>query len=216
LVSLPGEAVKSPRGRSATPAVTARRGQLERLPDAELADLCAEGNQRAWEAFVRRYRRLIYAIPNRAGLDENEVEEVFHQTFARLAERITTIRERGRIRAWIVTTARRLTIDCIRGHRDSRETEVPEEVWEGFADSGESALESLERLEKQHAVRQAMQGIGPRCRRLLSMLFYHRSPEPPSYEMISEELRLPVGSIGPTRARCLRRLRDEYVRIQAD
>jgi len=187
-----------------------RREELEKLPDGPLVRLCAEGDEEAWETLVRRYRRLVYAIPSRAGLPEDAVEEVFHQTYARLAERIRGLRDPDRVRAWMVTTARRLTIDRIRARRDSREVGLPDEALERFADPQELRPDALERLEEQHLVRQALLRLGERCRRLLIALFYPGGDEPPSYEVIGRELGMPVGSIGPTRARCLKKLLEEY------
>lgn len=194
----------------------ARREELERLPDGDLARRCADGDELAWDTLVRRYRRLVYAVPNRARLPEDQIEEVFHQTFAKLAERIGTIRDRERVRSWMVTTARRLTIDFIRARQGSRQVDMEDEAIASIADESEGAAESLERLERQHLVRQAMLRIGERCRRLLSALFYRTGPDPPSYDGVSEELGIPIGSIGPTRARCLRKLREEYERVEKE
>jgi len=197
-------------------STSARREALEQLPDGELASACADGDELAWDTMVRRYRRLVYAVPNRARLPEDQIEEVFHQTFAKLAERIGSIRDRDRVRSWIVTTARRLTIDFIRARQASRQVDMEDEAIASIADESESAPESLVRLERQHQVRQAMLRIGERCRRLLSALFYRTGPDPPSYDGVSEELGIPIGSIGPTRARCLKKLRDEFVRIEKE
>lgn len=193
-----------------------RREALEQLSDGELATACAEGDELAWDTLVRRYRRLVYAVPNRARLPEDQIEEVFHQTFAKLAERIGSIRDRDRVRSWIVTTARRLTIDFIRARQSSRQVDMEDEAIASIADESESAPEGLVRLERQHLVRQAMLRIGERCRRLLSALFYRTGPEPPSYDGVSEELGIPIGSIGPTRARCLKKLRDEFLAAEKE
>jgi RNA polymerase sigma factor (sigma-70 family) len=196
--------------------VSARREALEKLSDGELAAACAGGDELAWDTMVRRYRRLVYAVPNRARLPEDQIEEVFHQTFAKLAERIGSIRDRDRVRSWIVTTARRLTIDFIRAKQSSRQVDMEDEAIASIADEAEDAPESLVRLERQHLIRQSLLRIGERCRRLLSALFYRTGSEPPSYEGISEELGMPVGSIGPTRARCLKKLRDEYEKMDQE
>lgn len=196
--------------------VKLRREQLEKLPDAEIAALCRGGDERAWDVLVRRYRRLVYSVPNRAGLREDQVEDVFHQTFAKLAERIGSIRDLDRVRSWMVTTARRLTIDCIRARQASREVVMEEDALQRVPDPADDAPEALEKLEKQHMIRQAMARVGERCRRLLSALFYDTGDEPPSYEGISGDLGMPIGSIGPTRARCLKKLREEFTRIEGE
>jgi RNA polymerase sigma factor (sigma-70 family) len=192
------------------------RARLNALSDGEIVRLCASGDERAWETLVRRYRRLVYAVPNRAGLPSDEVEEVFHGTFARLAERIGSIRDPERVRPWIVTTAKRMTIDCMRARVDRREVAAPDETLALASDPAELAPDSLERLERQHAVRRALLGLDDRCRRLLTALFYGASEGAPSYEGIGRELGMPIGSIGPTRARCLQKLREEVLRVLAE
>ena len=188
-----------------TPEKTARAIRDD-TPDADLVQLCIEGDERAWAAVVRRYRRLVYAVPLRAGLRSEDVEEVFHETFARLAEKIRSIRDRDRLSSWLVTTARRLTIDTIRRAPASRLAEGDDEL-DRLPAEDPLPSETLEELETQHRVRQALLGLGKPCRRLLTMLFYHSSDQPPSYETVAQRLGVPIGSIGPTRARCLTRLR---------
>jgi RNA polymerase sigma factor (sigma-70 family) len=190
-----------------------RREALSSLPDGELVDRCLAGEDLAWEVLVRRYRRLACAVPCRLGLSEHETEEVFHHTFVRLAEGVGRIKDRGRVRAWIVTTARRLSIDAIRRRRSSEVATGPEILNERPATSL-LPPEVLEEAERQHLVRHALLTLGDRCRRLLTLLFYHSSEQPPSYEMVSRELGIPIGSIGPTRARCLERLLAEFKKLE--
>jgi RNA polymerase sigma factor (sigma-70 family) len=185
---------------------------LSALADEELVGLCREGHERAWKALVHRYKRLVYAIPLRAGLDEDDVEEVFQDAFVKLAEKIGSIRDGARVRAWIVTTVRHLTIDTIRARKTSRGLHGTEIALEQVADQSELVSQSVERREEHEFVRRALQRLDPRSRRLLSLLFFARD-ERPSYQAISKELGIPTGSIGPTRARCLRKLRLEYQRI---
>jgi RNA polymerase sigma factor (sigma-70 family) len=111
--------------------------------DAELVDGCRGGDARAWEAVVRRYRRLVYAIPTRCGLKPEDADEVFQSTFTRLFERLETLREPGLLRAWLVTTARRLSLDAA-GRR--RPIAASEEVLGTMPDPAPLAAEDLERL----------------------------------------------------------------------
>ena len=193
-----------------------RRAALERMPDEDLATRCVEQDNLAWETLIRRYRRLVYAIPSRAGLPLDTVEDIFHETFAKLAERIDRIERRERIRAWIVTTARRLTIDAIRARKPHRVLGDSEAVLEQLEDPAELASDALERMEQRHMIRQALARMGDRCRRLLALLFYDRSVPPRSYESIAAELGMPLGSLGPTRARCLAKLMKEYEDLRED
>lgn len=189
---------------------------MEALADDALALRCAEGNETAWAVLVRRYRRLVYAIPHRAGLGDDDAEEIFATTFARLAERVRTMREPGRVRAWLVTTARRLTIDAIRERRDAREILVDDETIAEIADPREPPSAELERLETRHLVRLALSRLPSPCRSLLSALYPSRADGPPSYESIAADLGVPIGSIGPTRARCLQKLLKEYRALEGE
>jgi RNA polymerase sigma factor (sigma-70 family) len=192
------------------------RAIREDTPDAELARLCAEGDERAWAALVHRYRRLVYAIPLRAGFDADGVEEIFHETFARLAEKIGAIRDRERVRSWLVTTARRLTIDEIRRRSAARRRSESEDELEQVPAGDPLPSEALEEIENQHRVRQALLGLAIPCRRLLTMLFYHSSDQPPSYETVAQRLNIPIGSIGPSRARCLARLQAQLAKLDRE
>ena len=107
------------RGLRDSQPLDARRRELELLDDAGLVRLCVDREELAWAVLVQRFRRLVYAIPVRAGLRDDQAEHVFHETFARLAERIGKLKEPHRVRAWIVTTARRLMIDIIRARASS-------------------------------------------------------------------------------------------------
>src|SRR5215216_5274973 len=77
--------------------------------DLELVLACRRGDQLAWEKLIRRYQRLIYAIPVRAGLDEDEAADIFQDVFTTLFEKLNDIEEPERLQAWLVTTARRKT-----------------------------------------------------------------------------------------------------------
>jgi RNA polymerase sigma factor (sigma-70 family) len=169
--------------------------------DAELIAGCRGGDARAWEAVVMRYRRLVYAIPTRCGLPPEEADEVFQNTFSRLFERLDSLREPSLLRAWLVTTARRLSLDAA-GRR--KPVGASEEVLGQISDPAPLAPEEIERLEERQRVREAFQQLPERCRALLDLLYY--ATDVPSYDRVSERLKMPVGSIGPTRARCLEKL----------
>ncbi len=176
--------------------------------DATLIAACREGDESAWEALVQRYQRLIYSIPRRAGLGEDLAAEVFQQVFARLVENLDRIEQPARIQAWLVTLARRESLQLLR--REPRPAFVrdddDEEEMERNApvDPAPLADETLARMESQQRVHQAVLSLDARCRDLLLMLFYRA--EPPSYAEAAAALGTSEGSIGPTRARCLQKL----------
>jgi len=184
----------------------------EETPDAELVRRCASRDERAWTELVRRYRRLVYAVPVRAGLDEDTTEEIFQETFVRLSQGISRLHAPGRVRSWIVTTVRRLTIDAIRARVSARRlTEALARAGD-TPDHPELPLAELERIERRDRVRLALSRLSPRDRRVLHRLFCE--PEAaPDYRTVAHDLGMAVGSIGPTRARCLEKLRVEYERL---
>ena len=192
--------VANPTSRAGQAGLDAR-AKLAELDDASLIERCREGDGRAWEAVVLRYRRLVYAIPTRCGLTPEEADEVFQNTFTRLVERLDTIRDPSLVRAWLVTTARRLSLDSAGRRKALYDSE---EVLATIPDRAPLAAEEVARLEDQHLVRQAFERLPERCRALLDLLYY--ATDEPSYEAIGERLAMPVGSIGPTRARCLEKL----------
>jgi RNA polymerase sigma factor (sigma-70 family) len=174
--------------------------------DSILIAACRRGDADAWEALVMRYQRLIYSIPSRAGLDEQDAAEVFQAVFARLYDHLHKLEQPDRVQAWLVTTARRETWRVSRqraatvrmlGTDDEEVQELPADL--------PLPHEALQRLEDQHLVRLALEQLDAKCRRLLTLLYFGETPL--SYEAAAAAIGAPVGSIGPTRGRCLQKLR---------
>jgi RNA polymerase sigma factor (sigma-70 family) len=176
--------------------------------DKELFIACRRGDESSWAALVDRYQRLIYSIPRRAGLNEDQANEVFQEVFATLVQKLNDITEPDRLHAWLVTTARRKTWRLMSKERalqigKTHDDDTDEEL-SVMVDDAPLPDEVLMRLEEQHRVRQALLSLDERCQKLLTMLYYQS--EPPSYAEIAEALGTPEGSIGPTRARCLKKM----------
>ena len=176
--------------------------------DLQLVSDCRRGDQLAWERLVRRYQRLIYAIPRRAGLSEDQAAEIFQDVFTTLFEKLNDIQEPERLQAWLVTTTRRRTLRTISQLPGKlRADETGDEVIdlaEAMRDESPLPDEQLLILEEQQRVRVAVSQLDERCQTLIRLLFYQR--EPPSYAEVAKILGVPEGSIGPTRARCLGKL----------
>lgn len=174
--------------------------------DLELVLACRRGDQLAWTTLVRRYQRLIYAIPLRAGLREEEAAEIFQDVFTTFFEKLHDINEPEKLQAWLVTTARRKTLRAISKVQQRTETDLDEQAQEAATFRDETLLpdEQLLILEEQHRLRVAVSQLDERCRTLLQLLFY--VPESPSYAEIAARLGMTEGSVGPTRARCLAKL----------
>ena len=176
--------------------------------DLQLVLACRRGDQFAWERLIRRYQRLIYAIPLRAGLDEDRAAEIFQDVFTTLFEKLNDLEQPEKLQAWLVTTTRRKTLHAISRAHVRRQSQVnvdePPHVATSIRDEAPLPDEQLMILEEQHRIRTALSSLDERCKTLLEMLFY--SAEPPSYGDIAAALGIPEGSIGPTRARCLAKL----------
>jgi RNA polymerase sigma factor (sigma-70 family) len=172
----------------------------------------AAGDKAAWQMLVERFGGLVWSITRAYRLGHADAADVFQTTWLRLAEHLTRIEKPDRIGAWLATAARRECLQNIRAggratpaadmsrfERVSADDNPPEEA----VLRAESEQEGTQRAA---AVWRAFGRLSQRCRELLRVLM--ASP-PPSYAEVAAALELPVGSIGPTRARCLQRLRDE-------
>ena len=176
--------------------------------DLQLVADCRRGDQLAWEKLVRRYQRLIYAIPRRAGLNDDQAAEIFQDVFTTLFEKLNDIEDPERLQAWLVTTTRRRTLRTIaQAPGKLRADETGDEVTslaEAMRDESPLPDEQLLTLEEQHRIRVAVSQLDERCQTLVQLLFYQK--EPPTYAEVAKILGVPEGSIGPTRARCLGKL----------
>ena len=175
--------------------------------DVQLVLDCRRGDQLAWDLLIRRYQRLIYAIPLRAGLDEDQAAEIFQEVFTTLFQKLNDLEQPEKLQAWLVTTTRRKTLHAVSKAQVRRShLNTDGEPYEATSIIDEAPLpdEQLLILEEQHRIRMALSTLDVRCKTLLEMLFY--LSEPPSYADIASSLGLPEGSIGPTRARCLAKL----------
>lgn len=171
---------------------------------AELVRGAAQGDRVAWGDLVDRFAGLIWAIAKSQGLDDSDAKEVSQTTWLRLAEHIDRLTDPHKLAAWLTTTAKRESIRL--GRLGARQVLVDPWSMLGRVEEDAVSLDStLLREEEDILVQQAMALMPSRCRELLTRLV--ASDEPPSYSSLSAESGIPVGSIGPTRNRCLEQLR---------
>src|SRR5215813_6369045 len=142
-----------------------------RRTDKELLSACRDGDESSWEALVDRYQRLIYTIPRRAGLDQDQASDVFQEVFVTLLEKIDDINEPDRLHAWLVTAARRKTWRLLTKERslkgvDSDEEGGGENGMAVIVDSNPLPDEVLLQIEEQHRVRTAVGDLDERCQKL--------------------------------------------------
>ncbi|HZR51151.1 MAG TPA: sigma-70 family RNA polymerase sigma factor [Streptosporangiaceae bacterium] len=173
-------------------------------PDvAQLVKRAAAGDLQAWEGLVDQFARLIWSITGEFKLVESDAADVAQTTWLRLLEHIDRIEHPDRVGSWLAATARH---ECLRNLAAHKKVVLghDEEDLQGVAAHGPEVDERLLADERAEVVREALARLPRRWQRLLEMLM---ADPPASYAEISDQLGLPVGSIGPTRGRCLARLK---------
>jgi len=167
----------------------------------ELLAAAGTGDQQAWDALVDRFGRLVWSVVRGFRLDAASAADVSQTVWLRLVENLDRIREPERLASWLATTARN---ESIRSKRKQSRA-VPTDFEYDIADSTVAPLdERLIRDEQIADVASAFNELSPACQQLLRLL----TTDPPlDYETIAEMIERPIGSIGPTRSRCLERLR---------
>ena len=179
------------------------RPDVASLDVARLVRRAATGDKQAWERLVEQYARLIWSITSEFKLVESDAADVVQTTWMRLIEHIDRIEQPDRIGSWLASTARN---ECLR-HVAARKRLVlvhEDAEFDGVDYHGPDVDEALLAAESAQVVRDAMAHLPAQWQQLLELLM---ADPPISYAEISDQLGLPVGSIGPTRGRCLAKLR---------
>lgn len=174
--------------------------------DPVLIEACLRGERAAWEALVGRYARLVWSVARKQGLSSGDADDVHQVVFATLIGHLAELRDRERLSSWLITTTSR------EAWRTRQRLRRRVEVQTGGAASIPPAADEDDAAgpaagadeEDRQLVREAMGHLNERCRDLLTALF--AAGGEPRYPEIAERLGMPVGSIGPTRARCLAKL----------
>jgi RNA polymerase sigma factor (sigma-70 family) len=192
------------------------------LDPSEIGSLtraAASGDADAWLGLVERFSGLVWSVTRRYRLGPADAADVFQTTWLRLAEHLGRIENPERVGAWLATTARHESLMVARAAARILPTDDATIFDRGHIDehSPERAVLDAEQAvwDSERAARLwcAFDQLSARCRELLSVLM--ASP-PPSYLEVAAALDVPVGSIGPTRARCLQRLRERLTCPELD
>ena len=161
------------------------------------------GDQSAWSALVARFRGRVLRVARSHGLNSHQADDVAQETWLRLYHNLERVREPRALGAWVDTTARR---ECLRALRGTRREELTDEelgVDDIAPDETDAELE-----ERRAALTRALANLPEHQRVLMECLLAESEP---SYADVASELGIPIGSIGPTRGRCVERLRRELV-----
>jgi RNA polymerase sigma factor (sigma-70 family) len=181
-------------------AAASRTKLTAELTDAVLVARCREGDDEAWRELVERFSRYVYAIAVQGfRLPPHDAEDVFQDVFARVFERLDSLREDDAVRPWIAQLTRRLCIDRLRSGPREVETDV-----EGLADV--PADDVLAELEEAFDVHEALAELPENCREILDRFFARDE----SYRTIGDLLDLPAGTIASRISRCLDKLRTAF------
>jgi RNA polymerase sigma factor (sigma-70 family) len=175
----------------------------EETPVATLIDAILGGDELAWNELVRRYARVVRSVIWRHRLWDKDAEDVSQTVWLRLIEHLSSIREPEALVGWLSVTTRN---ECLRQLTGSQRT-LPMDPMNAPETAGEPQPEpdaELLRAERYEVLRHGLAELAPRDRELLLLLI---ADPPVPYVEIARRLEMPIGGIGPTRKRCLDKLR---------
>ena len=176
---------------------------IDREKVAEQVRRAAEGDQDAFDRLVACYTGLVWSVIRAHGLGDADAHDAFQTTWLRLVEHLDRIREPRAVGGWLATTSRYESLRLLR--QADRTRPAPDETFDRLhAEDGAVDTELLVH-ERDTQLWAALDELGERGRTLLRVLM---ADPPPSYEEASAALDIPIGSIGPTRGRCLSQLRE--------
>jgi len=177
--------------------------------DRDLIRACRSGDARAWECLLDKYERLVFSISLNYGLTTDDAADVTQITFTILLQNLDTLPDDIPLSPWLATVARRHTWRLLAQNR--REAVNPDEDLAGNKALG-GIVDDRERQELAEWLYQGLSLLDERCRQLLLALYF--DAEEPSYAEVADHMKMPIGSIGPTRARCLELMRQSLDTVE--
>jgi RNA polymerase sigma factor (sigma-70 family) len=182
--------------------------------DARLVARCLDGDARAWDTLVHRHERLVYAVARSYRLSEPDLGDVFQDVFAALVRGLPRLREARALVRWLSSTTDRIArATALRRRREQALSDDDPQGLDGLASAAPEVGAELATLEDQAMVRLALAALPDGCRRLLTALYYEDPPLP--YAALARKLGMPIGSLGPTRARCIERMHQLLVTLES-
>jgi RNA polymerase sigma factor (sigma-70 family) len=165
----------------------------------------AAGDGRAWEKIVDRHAGLVWSICRAHRMSDDDAADAVQLTWLRLLQNLERIRDPGRLAGWLATTCRRECLALLRQSRSS--VTVEDQNMDRLLGGTPAADQPLLAAEQYAVLWQAFHRLSEWCQRVLRALIVDAEDGPPSYRLVASQLQTPVGSLGPTRARCLSQLR---------
>jgi RNA polymerase sigma factor (sigma-70 family) len=169
--------------------------------DRDLIRGCHEGRVDSWRRLLEKYERLVFSVPRKYGLSTDDAADITQFTFTILVQSINKLPEDSKLGAWLTTVARRHTWRLL--ERNRRQGIGKHAMLD--ENTAGSDTETIENWELGEWLNRGLSMIGRSCRDLLFALYL--DPQQPSYAEVAVRLGMAVGSVGPTRIRCLERLR---------
>jgi RNA polymerase sigma factor (sigma-70 family) len=174
------------------------------LSAADLVTRATNGDKQAWDALVDRYAPLVWSICHRHRLSRADADDVGQSVWLQLVEHLGTVRDRAALPGWLATTTRRECGRVLRAAHGPRGAGYVPDAGDIPDEQTGTVEQELAVAERHAALREALLHLPPCDQQLIAQLI---QDPPVPYAQISARLRIPVGSIGPTRGRCLDRLR---------
>lgn len=176
---------------------------MEQTGLTELVRAAAGGDQRAWEGLIARFGGLVWSVARAHGLSRADAADVSQTAWLRLVEHLHRLRDPERVGTWLASTTRHEALRTLR--RARRQLPVGDEAeLEGSSPLVDSPEARALAAERSDLLWRAFAALPARCQALLRVLM---ADPPPSYQQVAVAMDMPIGSIGPTRGRCLDRLR---------
>jgi len=172
-------------------------------PDAELVAMCLTGDAEAWEILLRRYRRFIYSIPVKYGLQPDDAADVFQMVCVKWIEHLHELRDDRKLKPWLFTTTTRQCLTW--GLAKQKEVAATDEQFEELFGPVNDLDEMKIFVERQQEIRDSVEQLPSRCKSLIDMLYLDGNFR--TYQEIGQVVGMSSASIGANRARCLEKLR---------
>lgn len=173
--------------------------------DDDLIQACRQGDARAWQAVVNKYKRLVFSIALNCGLSQEDAADISQITFTIMFESLDQFYADTRLAPWLATVARRHSWRLLERYRreSTKEDEDLSQSLTAVIDL--SSKEEMEHWATLQWLDQKFTQLDKRCQKLLLQLYF--SPEHPSYAEVAAKMDMPTSSVSPIRARCLKRLK---------
>jgi RNA polymerase sigma factor (sigma-70 family) len=170
-----------------------------------LVRACLDGDDRAWNALIDKYKRLIYSITFRYHATPEDAADIFQSVCVELFSELSRVRDPAALRGWLMAVTAHASLRWRRKRARQEQVEQPDEDIAEIGSSEATPLDEREALDRAQDLRESVARLPDRCQAMIRMLFFEDPPRP--YADVAASLGLATGSIGFIRGRCLEKLR---------